>query len=64
MARSPAMDKAIRKYDAEKVEKILIRVPKGEKEKLRLHAEGHGESLNAFVCRAIRETKARDEINS
>ena len=63
MARSPAMDKAIRKYDAEKVEKILIRVPKGEKEELRLHAQSRNESLNAFVCRAIRETKARDEIN-
>ena len=58
------MDKAIRKYEAEKVERIVLRVPKGEKEKLRLHAQSRDESLNAFICRAVTETIARDEINT
>jgi hypothetical protein len=34
MPRTPAMDRAIRKYEAEKLDHILIRVPKGDKEKI------------------------------
>ena len=35
-------------------------VKKGEKEKIKSHAESRGESLNGFVNRAIRETIQRD----
>lgn len=60
MPRSEAMDRAIRKYDSEKVDRIIFRVKKGEKEKIQVHAESQGESLAGFLNRAVRETMARD----
>ena len=64
MPRTEAMDRAIRKYEAEKVERVVFRVPKGEKEKLQQHAKAHGESLNAFICRASAEAVERDPKKS
>ena len=60
MPRSDAMDRAIKKYEQEKVDKILFRVPKGMKEMVQNHAEKKGESLSAFLNRAILETIDRD----
>lgn len=50
------------KYLAEKVEDIRIRVPKGHKDIIKAHAALTGESLNAFVLRAITEAMERDTI--
>ena len=61
MPRSDAMDRAIKKYEQEKVDKILFRVPKGTKELVQAHAEKKGESLSAFLNRAIQETMDRDK---
>ncbi len=55
-----AQKKAIDKYRAEKVERIQVLVPKGEKDKIREHAAAHSESVNGFVYRAISETIERD----
>ena len=55
MKRTEAVDKAIRKYEAEKIDKILIRVPKGKKEKIADFAAQNGESTNGFINRAINE---------
>lgn len=60
MARSDAMDRAIKKYEQEKVDRIIFRVPKGMKEQIQLHAEQKGESLAAFLNRAVKETIERD----
>ena len=60
MARSDAMDRAIKKYEHEKVDRIIFRVPKGMKEQIQSHAEQNGESLAAFLNRAVRETIERD----
>ena len=60
MARSDAMDRAIKKYEQEKVDRIIFRVPKGMKERIQLHAEKNGESLAAFLNRAVLETIERD----
>ena len=60
MPRSDAMDRAIKKYEQEKVDKILFRVPKGMKATVQEHAEKRGESLSAFLNRAILETIDRD----
>ena len=62
MARTPAEDKAIKKY-LTKFELIQIRVPQGEKEKFAAHAKEMGESLNSFVKRAICETMEKDQDN-
>ena len=57
-----ARKKANEKYLKESVEDIRIRVPKGNKAKVQEHAASMGESMNAFVVRAIDETMQRDQI--
>lgn len=60
MPRSEAMDRAIKKYEQEKVDRVIFRVPKGVKEQIQEHAEKRGESLSAFLNRAVQETIQRD----
>ena len=60
MPRSDAMNRAIQKYDREKIDRIMFRVPKGKKEIIQEHASCRGESLSAFLNRAIEETIERD----
>jgi uncharacterized protein (DUF1778 family) len=61
MSSSEAMKRAIKKYDQEKVERIHMRVPMGKKEVIQAHAASHGESLNAFLNRAVDEAMQRDK---
>lgn len=60
MPRTEAMDRAIKKYDQTRVDRIVFRTPKGFKEQIQSHAEKQGESLAGFLNRAVRETMARD----
>ena len=62
MPRSDAMDRAIKKYEQEKVDRVIFRVPKGLKEQIQVHAETQGESLSAFLNRAVLETMERDQF--
>lgn len=39
MLRSKAMDRAIKKYEQDKVDRVIFRVPKGMKEQIQEHAE-------------------------
>ena len=55
MARTAAEDKAIRKYEKEKIDKVLVRFPKGKKELIQQFAAEHNESVNAFINRAVDE---------
>lgn len=41
------------KYDAKAYDRITFRVPKGKKIILNEHAKTKGESLNAFINRAV-----------
>ena len=50
-----------RKWDAANLDRISIAVPKGQKDVIKAHAEARGESVNAFVGRAIEETMQRDK---
>lgn len=43
-----------------KLEQIQIRVEAGGKDKIKAHAESMGESVNAFINRAIDEAMIRD----
>ena len=43
-----------------KMDEIRVRMPKGRKELFQEHAKKNGESLNAFVLRAIEETMRRE----
>lgn len=60
MARTEAEARAIRKYEAEKIDKIMIRVPKGMRAQVDAHAAQRGESRNRFITRAIIETIYHD----
>lgn len=41
------------KYQAEKYDRIIVQVKKGEKEKIKAHAESRGMSLNAFIVEVV-----------
>ena len=60
MKRTEAVDKAIKKYESEKIDKILIRVPKGKKAEIQEYAKSVGESTNSFINRAIYEAMAQN----
>jgi len=46
---------------AENLDRINLTVPKGRKDELKAHAATQGESVNAFINRAIKETIDRDK---
>lgn len=60
MAPTDAQKKATAKWNAEKVDRIVFRVVKGQKEIIQRHAESQGESLSSFLNRAVKETIERD----
>ena len=60
MARTEAENRAIQKYEREKVDRVVFRVAKGKKEQIQNHAAVHGESLSAFINRAVDEAIERD----
>lgn len=57
---SAAQRKATEKYLG-KFEELRARVPKGQKEEIQAHAAAQGESVNAFINRAIMEAMERDK---
>lgn len=64
MSISESQRKAVAKYNAKSYDELKVRVPKGDKDKIKSHADNKGESLNGFINRAIRETIDRDSGNS
>lgn len=51
-------------YMKEKLDEIKFRVPKGQKEVYRQHAESQGEKLTPFIIRSINEAMERDKAAS
>ena len=60
LAISDAQRRAVAKYNAANYDRVELRLEKGKKEITKAHAEAQGESLNAFINRAISETMERD----
>ena len=60
MSKGYEQRKEANKRYLDKLDHIPLRLPKGEKEKIRAHAESHGESVNGFITRAIAEAIQRD----
>lgn len=52
-----------RKWDAANLDRVSLAMPKGRKDIIKAHAESKGESLNAFINRAIDETMEREQCN-
>lgn len=48
------------RYNAKAYDEIKVRVPKGRKDFIQAHAESQGESVNAFINRAIDNQMERD----
>ena len=51
------------KWNAKAYDRINLTVPKGEKDKIKAHAEGMGESVNGFIQRAIIQAIEKDRGN-
>ncbi len=58
---SKAQQKAVAKYENANYDKILIRMPKGKKDIIKVHTDKKGESINGFINRAIDETIEREK---
>ena len=60
MATTKAGQKAVNKYNKNNYDRFSLMLPKDSKLQLQEHAKRRGESLNAFVNRAILEAIERD----
>ena len=60
MATTKAQQAAQNRWIAKAYDRVNLTVPKGRKDTIKEHAAQHGESVNAFINRAISETIARD----
>lgn len=60
MPVSKAQQKAVHKYVRANYDRLELTVPKGRKDEIKAHASARGESVNAFITRAIDQTMERD----
>ncbi len=58
---SEARIRANNKYNAKMYDRINIAVKKGKKDTIKEHAEAQGESINAFINRAIDNQMEQDK---
>lgn len=49
MPASKAQQRAVAKYMAANYDEIKIRLPKGERDRVRAYAESQGQSVNALI---------------
>ena len=47
-------------WQKENMDRINLALPKGDKERIKAHAEERGESVNGFINKAITEKMERD----
>lgn len=53
------------RYNAKAYDEIKVRVPKGQKDAIKAHADQFdGGSVNGFICRAINAQIAADKGNA
>ena len=65
MAReiTPAQRKAVGKYEKEHYDKVLLRMPQGERDTIKEAADSAGQSVNVYILEAVRDRMER-EANS
>ena len=61
MAVPKSNQRAVNKYIAGHYDRVNVTLPKGQKGLIKSHASANGESVNAFISRAIVETMAREK---
>lgn len=64
LAVSKAQQKSVHKYVKANYDRMELTVPKGKRDLIKAHATLHGESVNAFVTRAVEETMERDNAGT
>lgn len=60
MAVSKAQIKATAKYEAAKYDKVLVRIPKGQRAEVQAAADAVGESLNGYIVGAVKQRMERE----
>ena len=61
MAVSKKQQACVNKYVKENYDRVNVTFPKGKKDVLKTHAESRGESVNAFINRAVDEAMEREK---
>jgi predicted HicB family RNase H-like nuclease len=61
MPATEAHIRATAKWEKENYDKYQVRLKKGELDKVKAHAASKGESVNAFINRAIAEAMGGEE---
>lgn len=64
MAIRDSQKRAVAKYNAANYDRVELRLEKGRKEAVKAHAKAQGESLNAFINRAIIYTMEQDKFDT
>ena len=58
---SKAQQKAVNKYMKSNYDRVNLVMPKGKKDIIQAHAAQQGESVNAYINRAIDEAMQRND---
>ena len=58
---SKAQQKAVNKYMKSNYDRVNLVMPKGKKDVIQAHAAQQGDSVNAYINRAIDEAMQRDD---
>lgn len=61
---SKAQQKAVNKYMKNNYDRINLVMPKGKKEVIQSHAAQRGESVNAYINRAIDKAMSEDDSST
>ena len=60
---SKNQQKSVNKYIQKNYDRINLTLPRGKKADIQEHAQANGESVNAFIARAIDKTMAEEKNN-
>ena len=64
MPITEAKRRANAKYDAKTYDRLSCKIKKSDAASIKDHAAKRGETINAFLLRAIKETLERDKASS
>jgi predicted HicB family RNase H-like nuclease len=60
---SKNQQKSVNKYIQKNYDRINLTLPRGRKAEIQEHAQANGESVNAFIARAIDKTMEEEKNN-
>ena len=60
MPTTKAQQRAVNKYMKENYDRVNLTLPKGQKDRVKARADAAGESVNAYIARAIEERMERE----